>query len=96
MNNQLFFKNISKLNGQLLYKNISKPNGQVLLGYIKIHWNKPLTTERTPGHCFPPVVTGHKETEPAVPWGIPLPPVCSGPAVEKRGAPGAGSSGTRT
>lgn len=37
MNNQLFFKNISKPNGQLLYKNISKPNGQVLLGYIKIH-----------------------------------------------------------
>lgn len=37
MNNQLFFKNISKPNGQLFFLNISKPNGQVLLGYIKIH-----------------------------------------------------------
>lgn len=37
MNNQLFFKNISKPNGQLVFLNISKPNGQVLLGYIKIH-----------------------------------------------------------
>lgn len=37
MNNQLFFKNISKPDGQLVFLNISKPNGQVLLGYIKIH-----------------------------------------------------------